>query len=53
MLMETAVTHNWSYLDLWNAVPAEEFTDTPVHLTPDGTKLLAEMVAAKILKIKD
>ena len=37
MLMETAVTHNWPYLDLWDSISPEEFTDTPVHLTPAGT----------------
>lgn len=50
MLAETAVTHNWFYLDLWNQIPPTEFTDTPVHLTPAGTKLLAELVVEKILE---
>jgi len=35
----------WRYLDLWDAIPPAEFTDTPVHLTPAGTRLLAEMLA--------
>ncbi len=50
MLMETAVTHNWPYLDLWNSIPATEFTDTPVHLTAVGTKQLADMITAELLK---
>ncbi len=53
MLVGTAVTHNWPYLDLWNSIPPTEFTDTPVHLTPAGTKLLAEMVANEILETND
>ena len=48
MLAETAVAHNWHYLDLWNAIPSEEFTDTPVHLTPNGTKLTAELVKERL-----
>ncbi len=35
----------WHYLDLWDAIPPAEFTDTPVHLTPAGTRLLAETLA--------
>ncbi|HQF70181.1 MAG TPA: hypothetical protein PLH39_02750 [Promineifilum sp.] len=35
----------WRYRDLWNAIPPAEFTDTPVHLTPTGTRLLAEILA--------
>ncbi|HRQ39558.1 MAG TPA: hypothetical protein PLD25_16750 [Chloroflexota bacterium] len=29
------------YLDLWDAVPPGEFTDSPVHLTPTGTAVFA------------
>jgi hypothetical protein len=53
MLAETAVTHNYHYLDLWNSIPPEEFSDTPVHLTPAGTKMMAETVAAEILQAND
>jgi hypothetical protein len=56
MLGKTAVAQNWLYLDLWNAIPPEEFTDTPVHLTPEGNRLYAEQVAKMLqsfLKIKD
>jgi len=35
----------WDYLDLWDAIPPAEFTDTPVHLTPAGTRLLAQILA--------
>lgn len=48
MLAETAVTHNWLYLDLWNSIPPAEFTDTPVHLAPAGTKIMAEMVMERL-----
>jgi len=32
----------WTCLDLWDAVPADYFTDSPVHLSPDGTAILAD-----------
>ena len=56
MLGETAVTQSWPYLDLWHAIPPEEFTDTPVHLTAEGNKQYAEQVAGVMqafLKNKD
>ena len=45
MLGKTAVAQNWHYLDLWNSIPPQEFTDTPVHLTPAGTNLYAKQVS--------
>lgn len=27
----------WSYLDLWDAVPTDQFTDTDFHMTPQAT----------------
>ncbi|MBE2223163.1 MAG: hypothetical protein IAF02_16595 [Anaerolineae bacterium] len=56
MLGETAVAQNWHYLDLWNTIPPEQFTDTPVHLTPEGTRLYAEHISKALqsfLKIED
>lgn len=37
-------------LDLWDAVPPAEFTDSPVHLTPAGTALLADAVAEWLIR---
>lgn len=48
LLGDTAAAEGWTYLDLWDAVPATEFTDTPVHLTANGTQLLAELVSAAV-----
>ncbi len=53
MLAETAVTHNWSYLDLWNSIPPEEFTDTPVHLTAVGTEQMANLIMKTIVETKN
>ncbi|MBK8989157.1 MAG: hypothetical protein IPM39_24345 [Chloroflexi bacterium] len=48
MLAAAAAAHGWPYLDLWDAIPAAEFSDTPVHLTAVGSKLYADMVAEGI-----
>lgn len=47
-LDELAVANNWNYLDLWDLVPANEFTNSAIHLTPSGELLLASEVAEAI-----
>jgi len=47
-LTEFAAAQNWHYLDLWNLIPASEFTNSAIHLTPDGETLLASQIAAAI-----
>jgi lysophospholipase L1-like esterase len=41
LLAEQAQAAGWRYADLWDIVPPAEFTDSPVHLTPEGSALLA------------
>ena len=47
-LAEHAAEKNWMYLDLWDLAPAMEFTNSAIHLTPAGEKLLADRIAAAI-----
>lgn len=49
-LSDAAVREGWDYLDLWNVFPASYFTDTPLHLNPDGERKLAETLAPAIQK---
>ncbi len=44
-LSEHAAQKNWDYLDLWDLVPAEEFTNSAIHLTPSGEALLSARIA--------
>ncbi|MBV6449362.1 MAG: hypothetical protein MHPDNHAH_00072 [Anaerolineales bacterium] len=44
MLAEYTSSRNQPYLDLWDLVPNNEFTNSGVHLTPFGESLLAEQV---------
>lgn len=46
-----AQENDWHYLDLWDLINPDEFTDSPVHLTPDGSKQLAEHLESEILKL--
>jgi lysophospholipase L1-like esterase len=52
-LGKAAAAQGWFYLDLWDAVPPAEFTDSPVHLTPVGAAVLAETVMAEIKRLND
>ena len=49
-LGQDAAQHGWNYLDLWNMFPASYYTDTPLHLSPEGQHLLAEALAPSIRK---
>ena len=40
-------------LDEWNLVPSTEFTNSAIHMTPIGTKLLAEQLANSILSLSN
>lgn len=48
LLGEMADANRWQYLDLWDIVPADEFTNSAIHLTPLGESLLADEVAEAI-----
>ena len=44
MMSAQAETRKWNYLDLWNIIPANEFTNSAIHLTSTGESLLASRV---------
>ncbi len=48
MMNELSEENNWKYVDLWDIVPANEFTNSAIHLTPAGEKMLAESLAPYI-----
>jgi len=48
LLTDHASTNGWNYVDLWDVVPMNEFTNSAVHLTPYGESLLANKVAEAI-----
>lgn len=51
LLSATADAGEWLYLDLWDVIDGAEFTDSPVHLTPSGTRQLAQRLAPILLEI--
>ena len=50
LMTAQAQQQGWRYLDLWNAIPSAEFTNSAVHLTPRGSQLLAERLAVVIIE---
>jgi hypothetical protein len=51
MLNDKAAANNWHYLDWWDSIAPGEFTDTPVHLTPQGMAEFAKVVGAEVVKV--
>ena len=47
---EAAAQNHWDYLDLWNVFPPSYFTDTPLHLIPEGETELAKMIATHVVQ---
>ena len=49
--MNNAATQNhWSYLDLWDVFPPGYYTDTPLHLNPQGEVELAKTIAPYVVQ---
>ena len=43
-MSEHAASGHWTYLDVWNLVPPDEFTNSAIHLTPKGEAMLTARV---------
>jgi hypothetical protein len=48
LLAEYATARNWHYLDLWDLVPMPEFTNSAIHLTPEGEAMLSSEIMKAI-----
>lgn len=42
MMFALSEEHHWQYVDLWDIVPANEFTNSAIHLTPTGENMLVK-----------
>jgi hypothetical protein len=50
LMNEKAKAKGWNYIDLWNLLPADQFTNSAIHLTPAGESSMAEAVKQAILQ---
>ncbi|MBK8026478.1 MAG: hypothetical protein IPK19_35095 [Chloroflexi bacterium] len=48
ILADECAAQVWSCLDLWDAVPPDEFTNSPVHLSAEGWAIVAQAVGARM-----
>lgn len=52
LLAATCQEKGWSCLDEWNLVPAQEFTNSAIHMTPSGTQMLAAQLIQAIITLQ-
>jgi len=50
MMIEHSALGGWTYLDLWDIVPNDEFTNSAIHMTPVGEGYMVEQVGINILE---
>jgi hypothetical protein len=47
-LQSQAAGRGWVYVDMWDALPSTEFTDSAIHYTPLGSTILAQDIIGVI-----
>jgi hypothetical protein len=50
-MFEQSKLNNWNYVDLWNVISSDKFTNTAIHVTPDASAELASLIAESILEL--
>jgi hypothetical protein len=50
LMTEKAQANGWNYLDLWNLVPADQFTNSAIHLKPAGESMMTAQVQQALEK---
>ena len=48
-IAKLAESHRWNYMDLWDAVPPEQFIRTALHYNPEAACKVAARVGKKII----
>ena len=50
IMSEASSENKWAYYDYWNLVPSSEFTNSAVHMSPQGTSIFANQIIELILQ---
>jgi hypothetical protein len=53
LLEQWCQAHQTAFLDLWDAVPAEEFSNSAIHRTPAGERIVADWLDEAIVEETD
>lgn len=48
LLSDYSKSHSWTYIDYWDIIPMNEFTNSAIHLTPLGERILANQLKQEI-----
>jgi hypothetical protein len=51
LLAAESAQNGWHYIDLWDAVPNTEFTNSAIHVTPLGSEMLAAKISSELKEI--
>jgi len=49
LMSQFSTNQDLNYLDYWDLIPGEEFTNTAIHVTPEAVNLFAKALAPQIL----
>jgi len=49
LLANLSQQKGWNYMDLWDAVPQSEFTNSAIHMTPVGESILMRVLSKTIM----
>jgi hypothetical protein len=49
LLADLSQQKGWHYLDLWDAVPQSEFTNSAIHMTPVGESILMKVLSKTVM----
>lgn len=52
-LMRRSEERGWTYIDLWDLLPPESFTDTAIHTTEKGTAAIADALILELWATPD
>jgi hypothetical protein len=51
LMLEQSELNGWHYVDLWDVISPDEFTNTAIHITPRASAQLASLIAESILDL--
>jgi hypothetical protein len=51
LVLQTAEQRHWKLLDLWNLLPMDDFTNTPLHRSPEGETIVSQQLAPVVLSL--
>ena len=51
LLSDYSKDHSWRYLDYWDIIPMNEFTNSAIHLTPIGESILVDHLKKEIYNL--